>query len=284
MTGKPLGSSALGSEDGWDGTVGRHWVEHEERHDRMLVSLTARLLDAAGISPEDKVLDVGCGCAETSRAAARQASAGEVLGVDISGPMLAQARGRAEDEHLANLRFEQADAESADLPGTYFDLALSRFGVMFFGDAKAAFVNIARALRPGGRLAFLCWQEVGKNEHIVVPFSVLVSFGLTPDIGGPGTPGPFSLADPGRIRELLGEAGCTDIEIEPVNERLPFGSDVPDVLTYFRGHPVAAPLIAGMDEATLARLMDELGKAVLPFQTPDGVYFGSSAWLVTARR
>ena len=240
--------------------------------------------EMAGISGKDRVLDIGCGCGETSRIAARQAPEGEVLGVDISAPMLAQARSRAEEEGLTNLRFVEADAATAPLPDAYHDLVLSRFGVMFFDDAEAAFKNIVRSLRPGGRLAFLCWQEVMQNEHIVVPFSVLAAHAPVPDIGGPDAPGPFSLADPERIRELLADAGCSGIGIEPLRERLRLGSDVPDVLDYFRGHPAASSSIAAMDDATLATVLDELSEAIRPFQTPEGVFFGSAAWLVTARR
>lgn len=278
------GSTDWGSENGWNGSTGRHWVQHEDRHDRMLASLTPRLIRAARIAESDTVLDIGCGCGETSRIAAHSAPQGEVLGVDISASMLAQAREQTHKEGLANLRFEQADAESAPLPDTHFDVAMSRFGVMFFNDAQAAFRNVARALRPGGRLVFLCWQEALQNEHIVVPFSVLASFGPLPDIGAPGAPGPFSLADPDRIRELLTEAGYGDVDIQPVNEQLRLGSDVPDVVEYLRDHPAAAPIIQTMDDTTLAKVRAELAEAVRPFQTPDGVFLGSSAWLVTAQR
>jgi SAM-dependent methyltransferase len=277
-------SEAFATDDGWNGSAGRHWVAHEDRHDRMLASLTSRLVRAAGVSVDDKILDIGCGCGETSRIAARKASGGEVLGVDISGPILDRARARAEQEGLRNLRFEQADAESAPLPPAHFDLAMSRFGIMFFNDPQAGFDTIARALRPGGRFAFLCWQEALQNEHIVVPFSVLAGYGTLPDIGTPGAPGPFSLADPDRIRELLTKAGCGDVRIEPVQEPLRVGSDVPDVLGYFRHHPVASSIVGSMDEPTLARALDDLENAIRPFQTPDGVFLGSSAWLVTARR
>ncbi|WP_433473654.1 class I SAM-dependent methyltransferase [Spirillospora sp. CA-142024] len=284
MTATPSDSSGMGNENGWDGSTGRHWVQHEDRHDRMLASLTPRLIDAAQISRADKVLDIGCGCGETSRIAARSTPEGEVLGVDISAPMLDQAREQAQAEGLVNLRFEQADAATTPFTHGHFDVTLSRFGVMFFDDARAAFRNISEALRPGGTLAFLCWQEVFQNEHFMVPFRVLASFGTLPDIGAPGAPGPFSLADPDGTRELLSQAGLCDIEIQPIREPLRIGSDVQDVVDYFRYHPAATPIIAAMDEATLARALGELEEAVRPFQTPDGVFLESAAWLVTARR
>lgn len=284
MVAASSGSPGMENENNWDGTAGRHWVQHEDRHDRMLASLTSRLMSAAGISSTDKILDVGCGCGETSRIAARQAQQGEVLGIDISAPMLARARIRAEEEGLTNLRFQEADAGGSRLADGHYDVVLSRLGVMFFDSPQEAFENISRSLRPGGRLAFLCWQEVMQNEHIIVPFSVLASHVPVPDIGGPEAPGPFSLADPARIRDLLTEAGCTGIQIQPVRESLRLGSDVPDVVRFFRDHPAAASSIAAMDDATLAKMLDELSEAVKPFQARDGVFFGSAAWLVTARR
>src|SRR5690606_28397122 len=138
MVAASSGSPGMENENNWDGTAGRHWVQHEDRHDRMLASLTSRLMSAAGISSTDKILDVGCGCGETSRIAARQAQQGEVLGIDISAPMLARARIRAEEEGLTNLRFQEADAGGSRLADGHYDVVLSRLGVMFFDSPQEA--------------------------------------------------------------------------------------------------------------------------------------------------
>src|SRR5437773_4952744 len=153
----------------WNGDQGRHFVAENARHERMLETHTARLLEAAKIQRADSVLDVGCGCGETTMRAARAAWRGHALGVDLSAVMLAEARRLAASEGIGNAGFEQADAQTHPFPAAGFDVALSRFGVMFFDDPPAAFANIAAALRRGGRLAFVCWQEPGRIEYLTVP-------------------------------------------------------------------------------------------------------------------
>src|SRR3954447_11041272 len=102
--------------DGWNGDTGQHWVEHQDRYDAMLAALTPHLLEAAKIKTTDDVLDLGCGCGQTSRIAAARASGGTVLGVDVSAPMLAAANLLAEREGLPNVRFEQDDAQTHTFP------------------------------------------------------------------------------------------------------------------------------------------------------------------------
>ena len=135
----------------WDGREGDHWVQHADRYDALSQRITPHLLDAGAVGAADRVLDVGCGCGLTSRAAAHAASAGSVLGVDLSAAMLQEAERRARAEGLTNVRFEQGDVQVHAFSPAAFDLAISRFGVMFFEDPVAAFANVASAIRPGGR-------------------------------------------------------------------------------------------------------------------------------------
>jgi len=149
----------------WDGPDGTYWAAHQARFDDAIQPHHAQLIAAAAIAPGEAVLDIGCGNGLTSRDAARAAGpGGEVLGVDLSGPMLARAEQSAKDEGLGTIRFEQADAQVHPFEAGAFDVAISRFGVMFFADPVAAFTNIASALRPGGRLAMLVWQALAANE------------------------------------------------------------------------------------------------------------------------
>ena len=150
----------------WDGEEGDRWTEHEERYEASARRHSRRLLEAAQILTSDRVLDVGCGCGGTTRDAARIAGSGTALGVDLSRRMLDQARERSRAEGLTNVRFEQGDAQVYTFDANAFDVAISRFGVMFFDDPVAAFRNVGRALRPGGRVAFLVWQELRKNEWV----------------------------------------------------------------------------------------------------------------------
>jgi SAM-dependent methyltransferase len=268
----------------WDGESGLHWAEHQDHYDAMLSRLTPGLIAAADISAADQVLDVGCGCGETTRIAGRRASAGTALGVDLSGPMLERARARAETDGLGNVRFERADAQETVFPAETFDRVLSRFGVMFFDDPRAAFANLRRSTRPGGRIAFLCWREIGRNEHFAVPFGAVATVVSPPDLGEPGAPGPFSLADPARIRDLLGAAGYDDIAIEPVTEPVRVGANAEDAIRFLWGTPVAREMLAQADEDTVAKGVAALREALTPYETSEGLFLGSAAWLVTAQR
>ncbi len=153
----------------WNTAESRHWVEYQDRHDAVLAPLDAHLFAAGGISGRDHVLDVGCGCGVTTRAAALAAAAGEATGIDLSAAMLERARAVAEKEGLGNIRFQQGDAQVHPFDGAAFDVVISRFGVMFFADPTAAFANLARATRERGRLVFVCWQGLPQNDWISVP-------------------------------------------------------------------------------------------------------------------
>lgn len=273
----------LDQAEEWNAAEGLHFVEHQERYDRMVQRLTPHLLAAASIAADDRVLDVGCGCGETSRAAARLARRGEVLGLDLSGPMLALARRLAEAEGLTNVRFEQGDAQVHLLGEGVFHIALSRNGVMFFADPGAAFANIARALRDRGRLAFLCWQDALENEFITVPGAAALEHVPVPDFGGEG-PGPFSLADPRRIHEILRAAGFRDVDVRGVREPMLIGSDPDDVVQFIRGTGLARGLLEKVDDHAAERATKAIWEALVPYQRPDGVWLGSASWLVTARR
>ena len=149
----------LEQAEAWNGKDGAHWTEHEARYNASVQRHTPRLLIAAGIETTDHVLDIGCGCGESTRRAAQAADTGVALGVDLSAPMIQRARERSLAEGLTNVSFEQADAQIYPFEGGTFDVAISRFGAMFFASPVVAFQNIGRALRPRGRLSLLAWQE-----------------------------------------------------------------------------------------------------------------------------
>lgn len=163
-------------------------------------------------------------------------------------------------------------------------MALSRFGVMFFEDPRAAFANIAAALRPGGRLAFVCWQEPRKVDYFSLPVRAAAANVGRPERPAPGDPGPFSLADPERIRALLTGAGFGDVEIADLSVRSWFGRDADDVLGYYRGMPMVRSLLAEADDRSTERVFQTLRDALLERQSEDGVHVAASAWLATAVR
>ncbi|WP_250007184.1 class I SAM-dependent methyltransferase [Actinoplanes sp. M2I2] len=221
------------------------------------------------IGPHDRVLDVGCGAGLTTRDAARAARDGSALGVDISGPAVELARELARAEGLGNVAFERADVQAHPFPPAGFDVAISRFGTMFFDDPVAAFGGVGRALRPGGRLVMLVWQAGELNEwHLVVRRAL--------DRTGP-SPNAFSLADPSTVRQVLGAAGFADVTLTDVDEPVCYGPDVAAALDWVRG-------FASVQESLTAVGVERLREELVAHATGDGVWLGSRAWLVTARR
>lgn len=268
----------------WNGEEAAHWLVHEDRYERMLAPFTDYLLRAAAVQRADGVLDIGCGCGSTTRAAARATVDGEVLGVDLSEQLLRRAAQRAQEEGLTNVRFEQAVMQVYAFAEADFDAAISRFGVMFFADPVAAFANIARALRPGGRIAFVCWAALFDNEWIAVPGAAAAQHVALPPLGDPADPGPFSLADQDRLLAVLSAAGLVGADVETVTEPLLLGPDLSATVEFLKATRMGKALLGGADAATIARVTEAVGAALQPYLTKEGVRLGSKAWLVTARR
>jgi SAM-dependent methyltransferase len=184
-------------------------------------------VDALAPAPGWRVLDVGCGTGPTTVELARRvAPGGSVLGVDIAPSMVDAARERARRAGLDGVAFEVADAQTHDLGDGEFDAVFSQFGVMFFEDPAAAFANLHRSLRGGGRLGFVCWQELFANEWMFVPgAAALAVTGQPPSLPGPGQPGPFSLCEQAMVADLLASAGFTDVDVSPVTDTLALPAD-----------------------------------------------------------
>jgi SAM-dependent methyltransferase len=242
-------------------------------YDSELRSHYPHLRAAAAIAAGERVLDVGCGAGESTRDAARAAAPAPVLGIDISEALLAQARARSEG--IANVRFVLADAQTHPFADGEFDVAISRFGTMFFADPAVAFANLARALRPGGRLAMLVWQAYERNTWVR---EVDRAVGAEPD-----TSEAFSLGDPATVRRLL--AGFDDIGFDEVREPVFYGPDAAAAVAFVSAFQSTHDALAAMgpDEATAAR--ERLRALMEAHRTPEhGVALDSRAWIVTARR
>jgi SAM-dependent methyltransferase len=264
----------------WDGEEGTYWAAHADHFDRAVARYQEDLLAAAAIRADDRVLDIGCGTGRTSRDAARRAAAGTVLGVDLSAAMLAVARSAAADEGLENVRFEQADAQIHPFDAGSFDVVISRTGGTFFGDPDAAYRNLARALRRGGRLAMLVWQPIPANEWISEIGTALAAGRRLP-LPPLDAPGPFAFGDPSRVRAVLSRAGFSDVDVQPRTAPMWFGTDVEDALAFILG--VAGWMADGLDDAARERAVADLRDRVTAHAGDDGVEFGSATWLVTAR-
>lgn len=267
----------------WDGQEGEHWAEHAERYESATRRTWKRFLDEGLILESDEVLDIGCGTGKSTRDAARIATAGSALGVDLSARMLAVARERSTAERLGNVSLLQADAQVHPFEGNTVDIAISSFGAMFFGDPVAAFANIARAVRPGGRLALLAWRELARNEWVTALRGALAVGRALPE-PPPGATGPFGFADPDRVRAILGEAGFDDVAFEAIDEPIEFGTDAEDAFGFVRSFGITQGLTQDLDDVAKARALDALHATLIAHGTDDGVLLGTSAWLITARR
>jgi len=265
----------------WDGDEGAFWAAHAANYDRALAGYHSILLEAASLGAADAVLDVGCGCGRTTRDAARIATQGSALGVDLSAAMLDVARRLAAEEGLGNVRFVQADAQVHRFESEGFDAVLSRFGALFFGDPVAAFTNLARALRPGGRLALLAWQDVEHNEWVRA-LRAAVAVGRELPLPPAEGPGPFALSDPGRVRDILTRAGFTGVELTARSATLDYGEDVDTALPFLSRSLARA--FKDLDETQRAQAMDSLRDTLEAHRTAIGVEFASAAWVITARR
>jgi len=191
------------------------WLELEAVLEQVAAPPGRLAMDRLLLTPGQRVIDIGCGTgATTVELAGRVSPGGEVLGVDIAAPMLDGARARVASLAVNNVTFLHADVQVHDLGGAEFDAAYSRFGVMFFADPVAAFTNVRRALRPDGRLSFASWQSVFDNEWMLIPGAAIASVtGMPPQLPGPGSPGPFSLADADHVASLLKAAGFQHVDI-----------------------------------------------------------------------
>jgi SAM-dependent methyltransferase len=231
------------------------------------------LLAAAAVARGERVLDIGCGAGESTRDAARAADPGPVLGIDVSEPLLAQARARSDG--LANVRYVLADAATYPFEDEQFDVAISRFGTMFFGDPEAAFAHVARALRPGGRLVMLVWQSYERNEWMTA---------LDRALGATPVPSEaFSLGDPATVRRVL--AAFTEIRFDAVVEPVYYGPDAAAALEFVSAFQSTRDALAAMppDEADRAR--ERLRALLEDHRTAEhGVALESRAWLISARR
>lgn len=271
--------------DYWNGEAGDKWTRHRVSQDRMLAPLGALSLAAAAVVPGERVIDVGCGCGDSSLALARAvAPQGQVTGIDISEQMLGEARVRAGEEPALPLGFIKADAASHAFPGGDIDVVHSRFGVMFFNDPHAAFANLARALRPGGRIAFICWRPLSENEWVREPLAVAARLAELPPIPPPGTPGPFAFGDRDYLVSILAAGGFTDHDIVPHDRPVVMGESLEEGLNKIVDNSPVSRALGGAEEALRARVTEAIGEAMQSYMTPEGLTLGTATWLVTARK
>jgi SAM-dependent methyltransferase len=254
------------------------WAEVREPLELQLAPLGRRALAALAPQPGESVLDIGCGGGETALDLARAvAPDGTVVGIDLSAAVLAFAQRAAK----GRVRFIQADAQVFPFEPASFDAAFSRFGVMFFADPTAAFINIRRSLRPNGRLAFACWRALVENPLDSLPLSAASAHLPPQSAHDPDAPGPFAFANPDRVRGILERAGFAEIEITAHDDQV--GSGDLDTMLAVCSRVGALGKILRENPELRAAALPAVRSALAAYDGPDGVRLNAAIWVVTAR-
>lgn len=271
----------------WNGDSGDRWAANIERLDRMLQEFGDAAIAAADARAGERVIDIGSGSGTSSFALAQRVGAeGQVLGVDISRQLVALAESlTTKDQPVA---FLYADAGTSPLPTAHFDLLFSRFGVMFFDDPVAAFAHMRRALKPGGRMAFVCWRAAAENDWVRLPMAAIRDI-VEVAPADPEAPGPFTFGNRERLEGILTAAGFADIDIAPFDAVIPYGhgatreAAVDDALDMaFEVGPLSRAL-ADQPGDVRDRAADAVRAAFAQRPGETSVLIDGAAWIVTAR-
>lgn len=267
----------------WGGVAGA-WEEHADYLDARASGLTAAMLDALALSDGDRVLELACGAGGAGLAAAeRVGPSGEVVLSDVAPEMTEAAARRAATRRATNVCTRVLALESVEEPDASFDAVLCREGLMFATDPATALREVLRVLRPGGRAAFAVWGPPAENPWMRLPFEAVRRQAGVP-VPDPGSVGPFALSDPSRLRELVTEAGLTDVRLEEV----PVPMQVASTAEWWsRTSALAGPLvrlIAAMTDRDRAAVRARLDAEAAPYVTADGVTFPGLSLLASGHR
>lgn len=269
----------------WNGALGLRWATMRQEIDRVVVPFGDAALKVASPQSGERAIDIGCGCGDTSIELARLVGAtGEILGIDVSKPMLEVARSRGTRANCANLAFLEADASSAELPQN-IDLLFSRFGVMFFSEPAEAFTHLRKSLRKGGRCVFVCWRTPRDNAWAMTPLSAArAAMGITAAPTDPNAPGPFAFADDARVRAILSTAGFAEIDVQRFDAALPLGATPREAAENVVQIGPVSRLVREVGAEHLPVILNAVERALVPLAPSNGhVSLSGSAWIMSAR-
>jgi SAM-dependent methyltransferase len=265
-------------------TVADAWAEHADYVDGRGAGVTERMLDLADLRPGQRVLELACGPGSVGLEAARRVGpTGHVMMSDVVAEMTAIAAGRASLAGLTNVSTRELDLEQIEQPDNSFDVVLCREGLMFAPDPGRAVREIQRVMRPGGRVALAVWGPRDLNPWLSLVFEAM-SAQLGMPIPPPGVPGPFSLDDPEKLLQLVGDAGLGDAVVAEFPTPLHAASFEQ---WWTRTSALAGPLatmLSSLPAEAAQALEARLRQAVRPYETPTGLEFPGVTLLASARR
>jgi SAM-dependent methyltransferase len=267
----------------WNGPGGQRWADRQQSQDILLQPVADLLIDRARVKAGERIIDVGCGSGAVSIALAQKVGpSGHVMGIDISGPMLARARQTAPAGLPVD--FVLADATVYPFEPASVDLLVSRFGVMFFADPALSFANMRKALKPSGRLAFACWREPRENPFFMAPLQAVYKHVPKLPPQGPEDPGPFSFASQARVQRVLGEAGFMGIAMEPCDLELDvaIGRGLDAAIESALSIGPAARALAEQPPEVVAAATQSIREALTPLVRGQSVPLDAAIWIVTA--
>jgi SAM-dependent methyltransferase len=267
----------------WNGAGGAHWVAQQERTDLVMSGIAALALAEAEARPGESVIDVGCGCGTTVQGLAQAVGpSGRVIALDVSAPMLGRARERLAG--FANVDFVLADAAAHTFPPAIADLLFSRFGVMFFGDPTAAFARLRRVIKPRGRAVFACWRAPALNPWMLVPLNAAYQHVARLPQLGPEDPGPFSFADPDRVRRILTGAGFAEPVLKPIDLALDLaaGGGFEAAINYVLAIGATSRALEGQPDSVRAAAAASIRRALAEYAEGPSVRLPAAIWLVRA--
>lgn len=265
----------------WNGVAGRAWVEAQELLDRMFKPFEQLLVEPVIAESAERVLDVGCGTGSTTLAVARSLGAkSRCTGMDISEPMIAAARARAERERTP-ATFIHDDAQGHAFEPASFDAIISRFGVMFFDDSVRAFTNLRHAARDGAHLRFIAWRGAAEN-----PFMTTAERAAAPLLSNiperrPDAPGQFAFADRSRVYRILEESGWAEIDIEPIDIACTFPER--ELVPYLTRLGPLGHILDQPEGQVRNQVIETVRAAFDPYVQGSEVHFVAACWTVSAR-
>ena len=270
----------------WSGAGGDVWVNKQREMDIMLNPLGQKAIDKLELGSQKTILDIGCGCGATTFEIAKSNPEGQIIGIDISIPMLNQASLCSAEMSISNADFQVKDVQTDKLESEYFDVAFSRFGVMFFEDPFEAFENIYQALKHDGQLSFVCWQNASLNPWQSLSIQVIKEY-LDLPAPPPKSPGPFAFEDKEYIEEILSKSNFKEIKIDDNQEEIVMfsGKSIREACEdYLTINPVVTEMLKSSGEDLRETILTALMEKFSSYHKDDGLHFPSATWIVTAKK